>query len=62
MEQMLYAKLLRSYDPKYVIDDGSDVAEAQRERKLQVSRESKTMTAERLHYGIVSWSRYSAKI
>lgn len=38
MEQMLYAKLLRSYDPKYVVDEKLDIEGSQRARKSQVSR------------------------
>lgn len=49
MEQMLFAKILRSYDPKYVVDDESDNLETQRARKLQVSRAlTATKAADRL--------------
>lgn len=43
MEQMLYGKLLRAYDPKYVLQEQRVEEHAQRspkERKLQVSRSS----------------------
>jgi hypothetical protein len=37
IEQMLYSKLLRSYDASYVLGQNFDISGSERKKKLQVS-------------------------